>query len=370
MSTAQPFLPSFYAIDQLPANIQRSVTTARTARSTHEESVDLPPQAVLSISPIRHDEKYTKPTRAYPTQQLAAVAPVTCKEEVSTPEDDKTSKMPPLPHPSLTTGSSAPIENLSSQFVGEEETPAPHYLQHLPTFNEPNAVVPTQQETDDMAASFDEKNNAYPFLATAKQEAGDRSFGISGKSIKEEADDRSFAIDGKSIKREAGDSIFGIDGKSIKQEADDPIFGNDGKAMKQEATVDSTYCSSVPKIDSLCNPADPNAIDTLDSFTIHSGGLYSNGSFDLDETYPPPVIMAAPDPKGIYARKVLGSRRRADAKAADTTKTKRKKTSKATASSGSVVTKPTALDILRGRGGLTNRHPGKGSAYVFFLSYD
>lgn len=328
MSTAQPFLPSFYAIDQLPANIQRSVTTARTARSTHEESVDLPPQAVLSISPIRHDEKYTKPTRAYPTQQLAAVAPVTCKEEVSTPEDDKTSKMPPLPHPSLTTGSSAPIENLSSQFVGEEETPAPHYLQHLPT----------QQETDDMAASFDEKNNAYPFLATIKQEADDRSFGISGKSI--------------------------------KQEVDDPIFGNDGKAMKQEATVDSTYCSSIPKIDSLCNLADPNAIDTLDSFTIHSGGLYSNGSFDLDETYPPPVIMAAPDPKGIYARKVLGSRRRADAKAADTTKTKRKKTSKATASSGSVVTKPTALDILRGRGGLTNRHPGKGSAYVFFLSYD
>ena len=314
--------------------------------------MDLPPQAVLSISPIRHDEKYTKPTRAYPTQQRAAVAPVTCKEEVSTPEDDKTSKMPPLPHPSLTTGSSAPIENLSSQFVGEEETPAPHYLQHLSTFHQPNAVVPTQQETDDMAASFDEKNNAYPFLATIKQEADDRSFGISGKSIKQKA----------------GDSIFGIDGKSIKQEADDPIFGNDGKAMKQEATVDSTYCSSVPKIDSLCNPADPNAIDTLDSFTIHSGGLYSNGSFDLDETYPPPVIMAAPDPKGIYARKVLGSRRRADAKAADTTKTKRKKTSKATASSGSVVTKPTALDILRGRGGLTNRHPGKGSAYVFFLS--
>ena len=323
-ATQPPFVPSFYAIDQLQANNQHSITTARTVSSTHQESVDLPPKAVLSISPIRHNKKHPKPASAYPTQQLAAIAPVTCKEEVSTPEDDKMSKMPPLPDPLPTTGSSAPIKNLSNQFIGEE-TPAPHYLQHLTAFHEPNAGAPTKQETDDMEdqCTSDQKNSAYPFFA------------------------------------------------SIKQETDKPSFGIDGKAMKHEleidAALDSTYCHSVPKIDPQCNPADPNAIDTLDSFTIHSGGLYSNGSFDLDETYPPPVIMAAPDPKGVYARKVLGSRRRADAKAADTTKPKRKKSSKGTPSSGSVVTKPTSLDILRGRGGLTNRHPGKGAALCVLL---
>jgi hypothetical protein len=341
MSTAKPsFVPSFYTLDQRPTNMNSIkqlaarnhhvtsqpraasskdtdptaylVSGGNAANSTHHRSIA--EKAMLSISPIRFDRD-TKSKTGYPTQQLMARggtstsgASMTIKEEASKP-------LPPL-QPMSAGGSRAFIKNLSNHFVGEDTPAAPHSLQNLSTFSV-KAEVPIKQETDDIANALDDKYVTY------------KSFAPDGTPIKQEDDANDTDVAIKQEPSDLDDNLTDMD-----------YYYNDTHSAFQDVNI----------------PTDTNTIDvsTLDAFELNT-----NGSFDF-ETFPSSEIEASfPDPKGIYAMKATARRTGPNTNKPKSKKSSGRKTPKSNNEpSTTAVFRPTDLDVLRGRGGLTNHHAG------------
>jgi hypothetical protein len=374
MSTAYPFVPSFYPIKQRPANVA-SVQQPEPVISNHllasqtgtvsskPKSIDvskhlitgattssMQPQpkadaskAMLSISPI--STQASKPTGVvYPTQQLAALKePATMKEEAATLLGGQAT-MPP-PSLSILANGSDLVKNLSTQF---EDTPMPHSLKSLATFSAKAELGIGSKESDDLTKVLQASYDSYSFFAP------------DGTPMKDD-----FATDG------GDDLIFdcvNVTGGAAAAAIDPELFAADGVPIKQETPdldanlLDATYYNAVPTFAFEGVPTETNAIDAskLDEFSLHS-----NGSFDL-ETFPSMETEASiPDPKGILAAKSLARMQsRTMTNRPNTNKPKRKKSAGRKASRAStecstaVALKPTNKDILRGRGGMTNRHPG------------
>eukprot|EP00804_Cyclotella_cryptica_P018587 CCRYP_011405-RA/>CCRYP_011405-RA protein AED:0.00 eAED:0.00 QI:924/1/1/1/1/1/2/354/360 len=272
-------------------------------------------RAMLSISPIRYDRP-AKPSAVYPTQQL--IMPLddanddsfSHKELLFTPAIDGRSIMSPL------TFSSAHIRNLSNQFVGEE-TPA-DYAHEKPFCRavlKPNGRLHT-------SADIAIKEEYDPFDETPDSNYYDTFPSDLSKSIGGlGADVRTTPINHKLV---ALDTNFGVN-----------------------------YHNTVSKFPIRTNQPDINSVEesTLDDFS-----LSSNGSFDLEIFSPPESELVVPtDPKGVYAMKAMKMKSHVKLKSK---KSKGKKSKTNSKSLSTQVFEPTNLDILRGRGGLTNRHPG------------
>ena len=346
MSTVKPLVPSFHPIDQVPSKMtsikqpnagQSNDVFARLPGSVPSKAVNLPvsightskyyassdkatAKTMVSISPIRLDtQPPTKPSSAYPTQQLLltaaekpadatkVTAPVTCKEETSTPKGPKSSMLPPLPSPVMS-GSNAVIKNLSSQF---NETSASRTLQNNQSALSTKTGLPVKQETDHLAEALVINYNSYAC----------------------------FDADGTPIKQEEFDLGVGLDGVAIKQEEED-----------LDANLYASYCNSGPTFAFECLPSDTGAIDEskLDEFTLHS-----NGSFDGIESFVP----IEPHPKIVYAamQAPKGPNTNKPGKS-NTSKPKNKKISERRAKEltnalTTGLSTPGHLDILRGRGG-------------------
>ncbi|KAL7521276.1 hypothetical protein ACHAWX_005954 [Stephanocyclus meneghinianus] len=270
-------------------------------------------QAMLSISPIRYDRP-AKPTPVYPTQQLAmpkddAKDAVFHKDMISPPVIDERSILSPLAY------NSAHIRNLSNQFI-VEETP-PEYAFENPLFR--TALTPNSR----LYAVDDETTINDGFEKTPDTNYYD-----------------TFPID---LSKSIGGLCADVESAPINHEH-----------IALDTNLDVNSYNTDSKFPIRTNHSDMNAMDesTLDDFS-----LSSNGSFDLEAFSSAEIEDVVPtDPKGIYAMKSMKMKSNVKHKTKKSKGIKSSKTkSKALSTEG---LEPTDLDILRGRGGLTNRHPG------------
>jgi hypothetical protein len=268
---------------------------------------------MLSISPIRYDRP-AKPTPVYPTQQL--IMPkgdanddlVSREELLSTPVNDGASILSPL------TYTGAHIRNLSNQFIGEE-TPAEYAFEN-PSFR-PALTPNSRLHTVDDETAIDDR---FRFEKTPDPNYYD-----------------TFPID-------LSKSLGGLC-------ADVESTPTDHEHIALDTNI-VNYYNADSNFPIRTNQPDKNAIDesTLDDFS-----LSSNGSFDLEAFSSAEIEQVVPsDPKGIYAMKSMKMKVKNKSKKSKGIKSSKTK-SKALSTE---VFEPTDLDILRGRGGLTNRHPG------------
>jgi hypothetical protein len=204
---------------------------------------------------------------------------------------------------------------------------------------------PTQQlhKTEELTTPVTDGTNLPP-LRCPVLSVGSSAYvkNLSNHFVGEETPGYSF---GNPLIEAASASLRAEDGTPIKQEADD--------SEETPNFLDASYLDfPMPN-----SHVDASAIDesTLDDFS-----LASNGSFDFDTFPSPETVQVAPvvtDPKGIYAMKAMKMNPSAIKK-----KVKRPSGQKPSTNTSrflsTEVTEPTDLDILRGRGGLTNRHPG------------
>ena len=328
MSTVKQFVASFHPIDQVPAkmtsiqqpNAGQSIdffshlpgTVASKAAnhpvssSTYASSAKSAAKTMVSISPIRFDNG------PYPTQQLTAqgkaaaatkvTAPVTRKEEPSTPKDHKASTVPYLPDPVMS-GSKGVIKNLSTQF---NETSATRTLENRVSTAITRTNVPVKQETDDFAEAIDSNYNSYACFGT----------------------------DSTPIQHEEFDLDTGFDGVPIKQEPID-----------FDANLYASFSNPIPTFTFEGLPTDSGVIDEskLDEFTLHS-----NGSFEGIESFPPtelyPQIIVKQGPNTNKPGKPNTNKPKHN-------NTIRKRGKVLTNASTTGVEMPGPLDILRGRGG-------------------